>query len=263
MRPTRAAVLPLDEERDDDFMKLMSEALKARRSNPVVRLEIAAPADMTAFVRERLDLGAAEVYEYADWLDLKGISQFAFQAGFQPLKRPAWEPRPAAEFERADDVFKLLREKDVLVHHPYESFDCVARFLRQAAEDPDVLAIKQTLYRAGRQSSIISSLEAAAEAGKRVTVLVELKARFDEENNIEWAKRLEAAGASVIYGVAGPQDPRQGGPGGAPRAGRHPALRASGHRELQREDRAPLLRPGPVHLQGGLRLGRRPLSSTW
>jgi polyphosphate kinase len=203
MRPTRAAVLPLDEERDEDFMKLMSEALKARRSNPVVRLEIAAPAAMTAFVRERLDLAAAEIYETADWLDLKGISQFAFQAGFQALKRLPWEPRPAPDFERADDVFKLLREKDVLVHHPYESFDCVARFLREAAEDPDVLAIKQTLYRAGRQSSIINSLEAAAEAGKRVTVLVELKARFDEENNIEWAKRLEAAGASVIYGVTG------------------------------------------------------------
>jgi len=203
MRPTRGAVLPLDEERDEDFMKLMSEALKARRSNPVVRLEISAPSAMTAFLRDRLDLGAAEVYEYADWLDLKGISQFAFQAGFKEFKRPSWEPRPADEFERADDLFKLLREKDVLVHHPYESFDCVARFLREAAADPDVLAIKQTLYRAGRHSSIINSLEAAAEAGKRVTVLVELKARFDEENNIEWAKRLEAAGASVIYGVAG------------------------------------------------------------
>ncbi len=203
MRPTRAAVLPLDEERDEDFMKMMSEALKARRSNPIVRLEAAAPAAMTAFLRERLDLGSAEVYEYEDWLDLKGVSQFAFQAGFPALKRPAWEPRPVPEFERADDVFKLLREKDVLVHHPYESFDCVARLLREAAADPDVLAIKQTLYRAGRHSSIIRSLEAAAEAGKRVTVLVELKARFDEENNIEWAKRLEAAGASVIYGVAG------------------------------------------------------------
>lgn len=203
MRPTRAAVLPLDEERDEDFMKMMSEALKARRSNPIVRLEISAPAAMTAFLRERLDLGAAEIFEHKDWLDLKSVSQFAFQSGFPALKRPAWEPRPAPDFERADEVFKLLREKDVLVHHPYESFDCVTRFLREAAADPDVLAIKQTLYRAGRHSSIIRSLEAAAEAGKRVTVLVELKARFDEENNIEWAKRLEAAGASVIYGVAG------------------------------------------------------------
>ncbi|MBI5240118.1 MAG: polyphosphate kinase 1 [Elusimicrobia bacterium] len=203
MRPTRAAVLPLDEERDEDFMKMMSEALKARRSNPVVRLEAAAPAAMTAFLRERLDLASAEVYQWDDWIDLKGVSQFALQAGFPALKRPAWEPCPAPDFEKADDVFKLLREKDVLVHHPYESFDCVARFLREAAADPDVLAVKQTLYRAGRRSAIINALEAAAEAGKRVTVLVELKARFDEENNIEWAKRLEAAGASVIYGVAG------------------------------------------------------------
>ncbi|MDD5628296.1 MAG: polyphosphate kinase 1 [Elusimicrobia bacterium] len=203
MRLTRAAELPIDEERDEDFIKVMAEALKARRSNPVVRVELAAPASMGAFVRERLGLSDAEVYEFEGWLDLKGVSQFAFQAGFAHLKRPAWQPLPAPEFEGSDDVFKLIREKDVLVHHPYESFDCVARFLAAAASDPDVLAIKQTLYRAGRHSSIVNSLEAAAEAGKRVTVLVELKARFDEENNIEWAKRLEAAGASVIYGVAG------------------------------------------------------------
>ena len=203
MRPTRAAAMSIDEERDEDFIKMMSEALKARRRNPVVRLEASAPAEMLAFVRDRLDLGAAEVFEFADWLDLKGVSQIAFQAGFAELKRPAWEPQPAAEFEKSDDLFQLLRQKDVLVHHPYESFDVVARFLREAASDPDVLAIKQTLYRAGRHSAIINSLEAAAEAGKRVTVLVELKARFDEESNIEWARRLEAAGATVIYGVAG------------------------------------------------------------
>jgi len=203
MRPTRAAGMSIDEERDEDFMKVMSEAVKARRQNPVVRLEVSAPAEMTAFVRERLGLAEAEIFEYPDWLDLKSVSQLAFQAGFEELKRPAWEPRPVMEFERADDLWKLLRDSDVIVHHPYESFDVVGRFLREAAEDPDVLAIKQTLYRAGRQSSVINALELAAERGKRVTVLVELKARFDEENNIEWARRLEAAGASVIYGVAG------------------------------------------------------------
>jgi len=203
LRLTRAAGMSIDEERDEDFMKVMSEALKARRQNPVVRLEIAAPPEMTGFVRDRLDLAAAEVYEFADWLDLKSVAQLAFQAGFTELKRPAWEPKPVAEFERADDLWKLLREKDVVVHHPYESFDAVARFLREAASDPDVLAIKQTLYRAGRHSAVINALEEAAESGKRVTVLVELKARFDEENNIDWARRLEAAGASVIYGVAG------------------------------------------------------------
>ncbi|MFA6003733.1 MAG: RNA degradosome polyphosphate kinase, partial [Elusimicrobiota bacterium] len=203
VRTTRAAVMPIDEERDEDFLKIMSEAVKARRQNPIVRLEAAAPPGMTAFIRDLLELDAAEVFEFSDWLDLKGISQLAFQAGFEELKRPAWEPQPAAEFESSDDIWKTLRERDVLVHHPYDSFEAVARFLREAAADPDVLAIKQTLYRAGRKSSIISSLEKAAESGKRVTVLVELKARFDEENNIEWAKRLEAAGASVIYGVAG------------------------------------------------------------
>lgn len=203
VRPTRAAVMPIDEERDEDFLKVMSEAVKARRQNPIVRLEAAAPAEMTDFIRDVLGLDAAEVFESPDWLDLKGISQLAFQAGFEELKRPAWEPQPVPEFEQSEDIWKTLRQRDVLIHHPYESFDAVARFLREAAEDPDVLAIKQTLYRAGRKSSIISSLEKAAEAGKRVTVLVELKARFDEENNIEWAKRLEAAGASVIYGMAG------------------------------------------------------------
>ena len=203
VRLTRAAQMSIDEEKDEDFLKVMAEAVKARRQNPIVRAELSAAPAMAAFLRERLDLGPAEVYEQADWLDLKTVSQLAFQAGFEAFQRPSWEPRPVADFEQADDLFKLLREKDVLVHHPYESFEAVARFVREAARDPDVLAIKQTLYRTGRHSAIVEALATAAEAGKRVTVLVELKARFDEESNIEWAKRLEAAGAGVIYGVAG------------------------------------------------------------
>jgi polyphosphate kinase len=204
MRPTRAAVMPIDEERDEDFMKVMSDAVKARRRNPIIRLEIAAPEAMTDFLRQRLELEEAEICPIEDWLDLKSISQLAFQSGFETLKRPVWEPVAVAALEKSGgDLFSLLRERDLLVHHPYESFDVVSGFIKQAADDPDVLAIKQTLYRAGRQSAIVAALERAAESGKRVTALVELKARFDEENNIEWAKRLEAAGATVIYGVAG------------------------------------------------------------
>ena len=114
-----------------------------------------------------------------------------------------WEPCAVPDFERADDQWKLLKEKNVLVFHPYESFDAVVRFLETAAEDPDVLAIKQTLYRTDSDSPIIRALEKATLKGKRVTALIELKARFDEENNIEGAKRLASAGASVLYGVVG------------------------------------------------------------
>ena len=114
-----------------------------------------------------------------------------------------WEPRAVPDLERAADVWELLREKSVMLFHPYESFEGVIRFLQAAAEDPDVLAIKQTLYRTDRDSPILKALERAAENGKRVTALIELKARFDEANNIEWAKRLMNAGASVLYGVAG------------------------------------------------------------
>lgn len=204
LRVTRAAELTLDEEKDEDFAKVMTEALRLRRHSHILRMEISGSEEMKAFFKKKLDLEEHQIYQTQGWFDLKGISQLAFQAGFEELKRPAWTPRPVLEFEETENIWDLLKERDVIVYHPYESFDAFNRFLAEAAQDPDVLAIKQTLYRAGgQQSPVLASLEKAAEKGKQVTVLVELKARFDEEHNIEWARRLENAGASVLYGVAG------------------------------------------------------------
>ena len=203
LRVTRCAEFTIDEEKDEDLAKLMSEALRSRRESPVVRLEIDAPKDMKNRVKEKMGVMDFKVCEHEKWLDLKSLSQLAFQPGFEKLKRPDWLPRPVAEIEEARDLWVLLKGKDVLVHYPYDSFGAFLHFISTAAEDPDVLAIKQTLYRTGRHSGVIRALEKAVEKGKQVTVLVELKARFDEEQNIEEAKRLERAGATVLYGVVG------------------------------------------------------------
>jgi len=203
IRITRAADLSLDEEKDEDFAKVMSEALRLRRASYITRLEVSAPDELAAFLKEQLKTPDHKIYRTGEWIDLKSISQMAFQPIFENLKRPAWVPKPVQDFEEAEDVWALLKERDVMVHQPYESFDAFLHFLNEAARDPDVLAIKQTLYRAAQPSSVVSCLERALENGKQVTVLVELKARFDEQRNIEWARRLVNAGATVLYGVAG------------------------------------------------------------
>jgi len=203
MRITRGAELTFDEEKDEDFMRIMTEALRERREGDIVRMEVSAHEPWANFLKSKLGIAPEDIVLNPSWIDLKTISQLAFQPGFESLKRPAWEPRTVPDFERADDIWKLLKEKTVLVFHPYQSFDAVVRFLETAAEDPDVLAIKQTLYRTDQDSPVIRALEKAAQKGKRVTALIELKARFDEENNIEGARRLANAGASVLYGVAG------------------------------------------------------------
>jgi len=203
MRLTRGAELTFDEEKDEDFMRIMTEALRERRTGDIVRLEVSAEEPWSRALRDMFSVAPGEVVVNPSWIDLKTISQIALQPGFESLKRAAWEPRVVPEFDRADDLWELLRGKNVLVFHPYESFDAVTRLLDTAADDPDVLAIKQTLYRTDSDSPILRALERAAEKGKRVTAVIELKARFDEENNIEWARRLTIAGATVLYGVAG------------------------------------------------------------
>jgi polyphosphate kinase len=203
MRLTRGAELSIDEEKDDDFARVMTEALRERRTGDIVRLEVSVNAPWSAFLREKLQIAAEDVVVNPSWLDLKSIARLAHQPGFDPLKRPSWQPRVLPAFAKSRDLWSLLNTKNILISHPYESFDAVLRFVDEAADDPDVLAIKQTLYRADQNSAIVRALERAAEKGKRVTVLVELKARFDEESNIGWAKRLTTAGASVLYGIAG------------------------------------------------------------
>lgn len=203
MRITRGAELSFDEEKDSDFSHVMAEAIRERHTGDIVRLEVSAREPWSDYLQKALRLQDSDVVINPSWLDLKTISQLAFQPGFDAIKRAPWEPKALPEFEKTDDLWALLRERNVLVQHPYQSFNAVLRFLETAAEDPDVLAIKQTLYRTDQDSPVLRALVKAAEKGKRVTAVIELKARFDEENNIEWAHRLTRAGASVLYGVAG------------------------------------------------------------
>lgn len=204
-RITRDSDLDIDEETDDLMVEIQKSIKKRERGVPV-RLEFSKKCDkqIRSFLIEMLGVTENEIYIQAGPLDLTFLSKFARIDGcenlcFEPIK----PVNPPAEFYGYSDLFQAIREKDRLVHHPYESFDVVVKFIKKAAEDPNVLAIKQTLYRVSGNSPIIAALIKAAENGKQVTVLVELKARFDEENNIQWAKKLEKAGCHVIYGLTG------------------------------------------------------------
>ncbi len=204
-RITRDSDLDIDEEADDLLVEIEHSLKKRQRGDPV-RLELVSKCDekLKAFLIEMLEVQDKEIYEVSGPLDLTFFSKFG---GLEDLDRLRFDPiipvNPPADFFGYDDIFQAIREKDRMVHHPYESFECVVKFINQAANDKDVLAIKQTLYRVSGNSPVIAALIKAAENGKQVTVLVELKARFDEENNIGWAKKLEKAGCHVIYGLAG------------------------------------------------------------
>jgi polyphosphate kinase len=202
-RLTRAAEMSLDEEQDQDFAQVMTEALRQRRMNDVVRAEFQASRALCQVLLETLRLDPKLIFDYDAWFDLSVISRLSFMPAYAHLGREPWKPVPVPEFEREKNIWEVISEKDVWMHCPYQSFDAFLRFIHQAAEDPDVLAIKQTLYRASSPSGVIEALEKAALNGKQVTVLVELKARFDEQSNIAWAHKLENAGATVLYGVTG------------------------------------------------------------
>ena len=191
-RVTRDSDMSIDEE-SEDFMSEMKKSIKRRKRGRPVRLELPAKCDknLKSFLIDMLKIKKNEIYELAGPLDLTFLSKFAGIKGCENLCFKPISPVAPADFWGYDDIFAAIRDKDRMVHHPYESFDCVVKFIEQAAEDENMLAIKQTLYRVSGNSPIIAALIKAAENGKQVTVLVELKARFDEENNINWAQKLE------------------------------------------------------------------------
>lgn len=204
-RITRNSDLEIDEEAADLLVEVQRSIKKRRRGEPV-RLELLKGCDKKTrdFLVKMLSMREEDIYELSGPIDLTFLMRFSQLSGFDKLRfAPLVPVDPPADFWGCDSIFDAIKQRDRLVHHPYESFNAVVRFINQAADDPDVLAIKQTLYRVSGNSPIIDALIKAAENGKQVTVLVELKARFDEENNVNWAKKLERAGCHVIYGLYG------------------------------------------------------------
>ncbi|MBE5892918.1 MAG: RNA degradosome polyphosphate kinase [Lachnospiraceae bacterium] len=204
-RIMRNADLTIDEDEAADLLKEIEKQIKKRQWGEAIRLEVEAGMDkrLLQIIKKELAIEEQNVYEIDGPLDLTVLMKVYGLEGFDHLKTPKYEPQPVPELPAGCDIFEEIRKRDILLHHPYQTFTPVVNFIRKAAVDPDVLAIKQTLYRVSGNSPIIAALALAAENGKQVTVLVELKARFDEENNIVWARMLEKAGCHVIYGLVG------------------------------------------------------------
>ena len=204
-RVTRNGDVEIDEDSRLDLMIDMQEMLEVRETSQCVRLEISASAsgELTGFLCDAMNISLEDVYEVDGPLAMKDLFAICGMKGFNHLKDVPWPPQPVAEMMRPGELFEKIAIQDRLLIHPYQSYDPVVDFVRAAAADPKVIAIKQTLYRTSENSAIASALEKAAIDGKHVTCIVELKARFDEARNIQWAKRLELAGVDVIYGIQG------------------------------------------------------------
>ncbi|KIM07816.1 MAG: polyphosphate kinase [Sulfurovum sp. PC08-66] len=204
-RVTRNADIDIEEEEADDFLEILEEGLRSRNKGSFVRLELLKESDedLVAFLTRHLRLSNYDIYYYQNIpLDLGSLWQIVGKKELSHLTLPSYKPKTLPPFDsNSDDMFKAIEHQDIMLYHPFESFDPVIKFIKQAASDKDTIAIRMTLYRVGANSPIVKSLLNAIQNGKQVTVLVELKARFDEENNLQWAKLLEGAGAHVVYGV--------------------------------------------------------------
>ena len=204
-RVTRNADLEIEEEEADDFLEMMEEGLRSRNKGNVVRLELTGDADkdLVNFLNDHLHICEEDIYYYRSIpLNLGALWQIVGEKSLTHLLLPSFTPKTISPFDH-ESIFSIIEHQDSLLYHPYESFDPVVKFIQEAAASSDTLAIRMTLYRVGIKSPIVKALIDAAQDGKQVTVLVELKARFDEENNLRWAKRLEDAGAHVVYGIPG------------------------------------------------------------
>ena len=204
-RIMRNADLSIEDDEADDLLIEIERQIKKRQWGQAIRLEVEDGMDKRLLkkLRQELKIKEEDIFKINGPLDLTFLMKLSGLEGYDKLRTPKYTPQPAKWLNGEDHLFDQIRDHDVLLHHPYETFDPVVDFVKQASKDPNVLAIKQTLYRVSSHSPIIASLAAAAENGKQVTVLVELKARFDEENNIIWARKLEQAGCHVIYGLVG------------------------------------------------------------
>ena len=204
-RIMRNADLDIDEDEALDLLEEIERQLKKRQWGEAIRLEVEADMDkeLLKILKRELSISSQDIFAINGPLDLTVLMKMYGLPGFDHLKAPGYTPQPVPALMNEDDIFTNIRKGDIFLHHPYQTFDPVVNFVRSAARDPEVLAIKQTLYRVSKNSPIIAALAEAADNGKQVSVLVELKARFDEENNIDWAKKLEKAGCHVIYGLVG------------------------------------------------------------
>jgi len=204
-RVTRNADMVIEEEEADDFMMIMEQGLKLRRKGAFVRLNIQDNADseILEFLNSHMQIFSKDIYTYKIPLNLGALWQIVGNKDFSHLTLPPYNPKTLPPFDNNESVFKVIEKNDVILFHPYESFDPVLRMIREASKDPKVISIRMTLYRVEKNSQIVQALIDAANEGKQVTAMVELKARFDEENNLHWAKALEQAGAHVVYGITG------------------------------------------------------------